>query len=84
MGIMTRLTYRYTAYEFERLVEAIFPEEDRSKFTDHPWAGEGFRHYRDPKIACLEHYQPWPSRPYRDVESYNQKRSGSSFTDKRR
>jgi hypothetical protein len=62
---MARLTPRYTSYELERLVEAIYPEEDRFKFTDQPWIGEGFRHYRDPKIVCLEHYMPkdQPIRP---------------------
>ena len=41
---MPKLIPRYTAYELERLTEAIYPEERRSNFTDEPWNGEGFRH----------------------------------------
>ena len=55
---MARLTHRYTSYDLERLIEAIFPEEDEFRVTNHPWTGEGFRHYRNPKIVCLEHYRP--------------------------
>jgi hypothetical protein len=53
---MAKLTHRYTPPELERLIEAIFSEEDRFKFTDRSWTGEGFRHYRDPKIICIEHF----------------------------
>lgn len=62
---MAKLTHRYTPSELERLIEAIFSEEDRLKFTDQPWIGEGFRHYRDPKIVCIEHFMPkdQPIRP---------------------
>jgi len=42
--------------------ELYFPEERRHEFTSEPWDGESFRHYRDPKIACIEHYQP-PTGP---------------------
>ena len=59
---MTKLTLRYSASELERLIEAIYPEERRHEFTTKPWNGEGFRHYRDPKIACIEHYRP-PNKP---------------------
>ena len=49
---------RYTAAEFQRLTELIYPEERRYEFTDKAWAGEGFRHYLDPQIICIEHYMP--------------------------
>ncbi len=55
---MAKLIPRYSRYELERLTEAIFPEEHRYRFTNKPWDGEGFRHYLDPKIVCLEHYMP--------------------------
>jgi hypothetical protein len=50
------------------LLAAIHPEEDRRKFTRAKWNGEGFRHYRDPTIVCIEHFKPkpkplCPSRP---------------------
>jgi len=40
------------------MTELFFPEERRKEFTTEPWDGVSFRHYRDPKIVCLEHYQP--------------------------
>jgi hypothetical protein len=40
------------------MAELIFPEEHRHEFTAEPWDGVSFRHYRDPKIVCLEHYRP--------------------------
>ncbi len=55
---MAKLISRYTAYELERLTEAIYPEERRPEFTDKPWNGEGFRHWLDPKIVPIEHF--WP------------------------
>jgi hypothetical protein len=55
---MAKLTPRYTRQELETLVELIYPEEHRHWFTDGPWTGEGFRHWLDPKVACIEHY--WP------------------------
>jgi hypothetical protein len=55
---MAKLTPRYTKQEFERLVELIFPEERRSEFTSKPWGGEGFRHFLNPKVICIEHYKP--------------------------
>ena len=30
----------------------------RHEFTREPWNGEGFRHYLDPRVTCLEHYMP--------------------------
>lgn len=55
---MSRLTMRYPADKLARMRELFFPEERRSEFTNLPWDGVSFRHYRDPKIACLEHYRP--------------------------
>ena len=55
---MAKLTRRYSAEEYARLSELIYPEERRFEFTDRPWNGEGFRHYLDPKVTCIEHY--WP------------------------
>ena len=52
------ITRRYTPEEFQRLAELIYPEERRYEFTDKSWAGEGFRHYRNPQILCIEHYMP--------------------------
>jgi hypothetical protein len=31
-------------------------EEDRFRFTSHPWSGE-FRWFRSPNVVCLEGYQ---------------------------
>ena len=59
---MARLMPRYSKPELERLTELIYPEERRHEFTTEPWGGEGFRHYRNPKIVCLEHYLP-PDKP---------------------
>ena len=55
---MAKLVPRYSRHELETLVELIFPEERRHEFTHEPWNGEGFRHYRDPRVTCLEHYMP--------------------------
>ena len=55
---MAKLVPRYSRQELETLVELIFPEERRHEFTREPWNGEGFRHYRDPRVTCLEHYMP--------------------------
>ncbi len=55
---MATLYRRYSVDEFRRLRELIYPEERRHEFTNRPWSGEGFRHYRDSKIVCIEHY--WP------------------------
>ena len=44
--------------ELARMAELFFPEERRHEFTREPWDGVSFRHYRDPKIVCLEHYRP--------------------------
>jgi hypothetical protein len=57
------LTPRYTKHELAVLLAAIHPEEDRHKFTRAKWNGDGFRHYRDPKVVCLEHFQPKPKPP---------------------
>ena len=59
---MARLMPRYSKPELERLTELIYPEERRHEFTAEPWGGEGFRHYLNPKIVCLEHYLP-PDKP---------------------
>ena len=53
---MSRLIVRYTANELARMRELFFPEERRSEFTSEPWDGVSFRHYRDPKVVCIEHY----------------------------
>src|SRR6516164_3462475 len=37
--------------------ELFFPEERRHEFTAEPWDGVSFRHYRNPKLVCLEHYR---------------------------
>jgi hypothetical protein len=58
------LTPRYTKYELATLLAAIHPEEDRHKFTSAKWNGNGFRHYRDPKIVCIEHFKPKPCVGY--------------------
>jgi hypothetical protein len=55
---MSKLTPRYTRQELATLVELIYPEEHRRQFTREPWTGEGFRHYLDPRVTCLEHYMP--------------------------
>jgi len=52
---MGKLTLRYPAHELVRMCELFFPEERRHEFTPLPWDGVSFRHYRDPKIVCLEH-----------------------------
>jgi hypothetical protein len=44
------------------MTELFFPEERRSEFTPEPWDGVSFRHYRDSKIACIEHYLS-PAKP---------------------
>ena len=58
-SLMARLIPRYSKSEWETLTELIYPEERRHEFTAEPWGGEGFRHYLNPKIVCLEHYMPW-------------------------
>ena len=55
---MAKLTPRYSQQELETLTELIYPEERRHEFTHEPWNGEGFRHYLDPRVTCLEHYMP--------------------------
>jgi hypothetical protein len=55
---MARLTPRYSPTELRRMAELFFSEERRDEFTTEPWDGVSFRHFRDPKIVCLEHYQP--------------------------
>jgi hypothetical protein len=54
------LTPRYTRFELATLRATIFAEEDRYKFTEANWGGSGFRHFRDPKIVCIEHFRPKP------------------------
>ncbi len=58
------LTPRYTKHELATLLACIYPEEDRHRFTKAKWNGDGFRHYRDPKIVCIEHYRPRPRIEY--------------------
>ena len=55
---MAKLTPRYSRQEWQTLTELIYPEERRHEFTREPWNGEGFRHYLDPRVTCLEHYMP--------------------------
>ena len=55
---MGKLIPRYSKQEFERLVKLMCPVERYSEFNYGPWKGEGFRHYLDPKITCIEHF--WP------------------------
>lgn len=55
---MAKLTHRCSALELQHLIEAIYPEERRHLFTDRPWQGEGFRHWLNPKVICIEHYMP--------------------------
>ena len=59
---MARVTSRHPADELARMTELFFPEERRSEFTPEPWDGVSFRHYRDSKIACIEHYLS-PAKP---------------------
>jgi hypothetical protein len=49
---------RYSLTEMARMCEVFFPEERRHEFTSEPWDGVSFRHYRDPKITCIEHFMP--------------------------
>ena len=55
---MAELTRRYSPIELAQMTELFFPEERRHEFTPEPWDGVSFRHYRDPKIVCLEHFRP--------------------------
>ena len=55
---MPRLIVRYAADELTRMRELFFPEERRREFTSESWDGVSFRHYRNPKIACIEHFMP--------------------------
>ena len=59
---MAGLPQRYSPAELRRMTELFFPEERRHEFTTEPWDGVSFRHYRDPKIICLEHYRPQDKR----------------------
>jgi hypothetical protein len=56
------LALRYSPHELAKMRQLFFPEERRSEFTSKPWDGVSFRHYRDPKIACIEHYLS-PAKP---------------------
>jgi hypothetical protein len=55
---MAELTRRYSPIELAQMTDLFFPEERRHEFTSEPWDGVSFRHYRDPKIVCLEHFRP--------------------------
>jgi hypothetical protein len=55
---MAKLTPRYSRQEYERLKALICPVERNHEFGYGPWKGEGFRHYLDPKIICIEHFMP--------------------------
>jgi hypothetical protein len=61
-GTLAGLTRQYPPHELAMMRELFFPEERRSEFTSEPWDGVSFRHYRDSKIACIEHYQS-PAKP---------------------
>jgi hypothetical protein len=39
-----------------RMSQWTICEEDRFRFTSHPWSGE-FRWFRSPNVVCLERYQ---------------------------
>jgi hypothetical protein len=54
---MARLVSRYSAQEMTWKCEMFFPEERRSEFTHLSWDGVSFRHYRDPKITCIEYFR---------------------------
>ena len=55
---MPKLVVRYPADELAKMRELFFPEERRSEFTDLPWDGVSFRHYRVPLArSCSE---AWP------------------------
>lgn len=54
---MSKLIVRYDARELARMCELFFPEERRHEFTSEPWDGQSFRHFRDPKVICFEHYR---------------------------
>jgi hypothetical protein len=55
---MAKLKPRYSKYELATLVTCIYPEERRPMFTREKWNGEGFRHYLNPHIICIEHFMP--------------------------
>jgi hypothetical protein len=61
---MAKLKPRYDRFELETLVACVYPEEDRALHTSKPWDGEGFRHFRDSKIVCIEHFWPKPLTTY--------------------
>jgi len=77
------LTPRYTRFELATLRATIFAEEDRSKFTQAKWSGSGFRHFRDPKIVCLEHYRPnlWTACPSRSDHNKPAALKAPAFSD---
>lgn len=54
---MARLIPRYPAREWVRLCALYFPEERRHEFTSEPWDGVNFRHFQDPRVVCIEHFQ---------------------------
>ena len=62
---MAGLTLRHPPHELAKMRELFFPEERRHEFTSEPWDDVGFRHYRDAKVACIEHFMPRdkPTRP---------------------
>jgi hypothetical protein len=64
---VARLTLRYPTNELMRMMELFFPEERRCEFTTEPWDGVSFRHYRNPKIVCLEHYRPENTSILREI-----------------
>ena len=55
---MAKLKLRYSELELATLRSCIYPEEDRARYTDERWTGEGFRHFRNPKVVCIEHFMP--------------------------
>jgi hypothetical protein len=44
------------------------PEEDRSKYTTQPWAGE-YRWFRAPNVVCIEQYRRKQEQENRDGQS---------------
>jgi len=62
---MSKLTPRYSPEEMSRLKELLKPVERWSVHDHRQWARVqfGFRHFRDPKIVCIEHFWPKPLTP---------------------
>ena len=76
-GTLAGLTLRYPPHELAMMRELFFAEERRSEFTSEPWDGVSFRHYRDPKIACIEHYLS----PAKQIGAYTLPKAGRKPAD---